>query len=147
MNTKTVYRERPSALRWLPATAAVAFLLAITSPTFAADQLPEITVEGGRVTTAVIDRASGRAAPKERVTLTRHVNYADLDVSTHSGAIELKKRIDATAKATCDELHSLFPFQTGSDSARSCANKAAKASMVQAQAAIDNAEKARTAAR
>jgi UrcA family protein len=147
MNTKAVYRERRSASLWLPAMAAVASLLAIASQTFAADQIPEITVEGGQMTKAVIKRSSGRAAPMEVVTLTRHVNYADLDVSTHSGATELKKRIDATAKATCRELHSLFPFQTGSDSERSCVNKARKPALVQAQETIDNAEKARTAAR
>jgi|ERR1700733_641020 UrcA family protein len=146
MNTNTLYRARPAALRWLPAMAVVVSLLGITSRAIAAAQIPEITVEGSRMTKEVIARSSGRA-PIELVTLTRHVSYADLDVSTHSGATELKTRVDATAKATCRELRRLFPFQTGNNDERTCINNAVKGAMVQAQAAIDNAEKARTAAR
>lgn len=111
----------------------------------AAEQLPEITIEGSTMTKEVVGRSTSTGAPIESVTLTRHVNYSDLDLSAHTGAHELENRVNETAKATCDELDKLFPF-SGSQSF-SCVKKAVEGAMVQAHNAINAAEKTRAASK
>jgi UrcA family protein len=120
--------------------ALVTYSAVLPATVFAASQLEEITVEGSRLTKDVVGRSSSTGTPIELVTLTRHVNYSDLDLRTHSGAIALQKRVNLTAKAACDELDKIFPLTKSSDSGRSCVNGATKAAMVQAQAAIEAAE-------
>lgn len=116
----------------------------IAATAFAADQMSEITVEGSRMTKEVVGRSTSTGAPIELITLSRHVNYTDLDLTTHSGVTELQKRIDTTAKVACRELDKVFPFSRNSDSARSCVDKAVKSAMPRAQEAIDSAEKVST---
>jgi UrcA family protein len=130
-------------IKLLPINAALWLLASSVACTaIAADQIAELTVEGSRMTKEVVGRSSSTGAPIEEVTLRRHVPYADLDLSTHSGVAELQKRIDATAQETCRDLDKALPFSKNSDSARSCVNKAVKSAMPQAQEAIDNAQSA-----
>jgi UrcA family protein len=49
------------------------------------------------------------SAPIEVLSLSRTVSFADLDLSTESGAIELKKRIMYGALAACDDLEAQYP--------------------------------------
>jgi len=60
-------------------------------------------VEGQPVATGQT-RASG---PMERVTMTRKISTADLDLSSPDGVKELHKRIEATARSECNEIRSL----------------------------------------
>lgn len=48
--------------------------------------------------------ATGRGPKVEVVSVSRRVNYADLDLTTASGQSMLKSRIQRTAVATCNEL-------------------------------------------
>jgi UrcA family protein len=132
-------------IKLLPINAALWLLASSVACTaIAADQIAELTVEGSRMTQEVVGRSSSTGAPIEEVTLRRHVPYADLDLSTHSGVTELQKRIDATAQETCRELDKMFPLSQNNDSTRSCVSKAVKSARPQAQEAIDSAEKAPT---
>jgi UrcA family protein len=112
----------------------------------ATDSLEEVTVQGSRMTREVVGRAQGTGAPVELVTLTRHATYADLDLSTHSGASELRERVQSTAKAACRELDELFPLTapTAANS-QACLWQAVNGAQAQIQAAIDSAEAARAA--
>ena len=112
----------------------------------ATDSLEEVTVQGSRMTREVVGRAQSTGVPVELVTLTRHATYADLDLSTHSGASELRRRVESTAKATCQELDKLFPLTTPTASnSQACLWQAVNGAESQIQAAIDSAEAARDA--
>jgi UrcA family protein len=106
----------------------------------AADSIEEITVQGSRMTREVVGRAHSTGAPIELVTLTRHTSYADLDLSTYSGATELRRRVESTAKAACEELDKLFPLTPTRENSRTCLRQAIDGTTAQIQAAIDAAE-------
>lgn len=113
----------------------------------AEDDLPTITITASRmgrsaVTTEVVGRSAGTGAPIERLTLTWSVPFTDLDLSTHSGATELQKRVNARAQAVCQELDRLFPFTDRGGA--SCVKDAAAGGMAQADKLIAAAERART---
>ena len=57
-----------------------------------AQQLPEVVVEAPHVEKTTQAGAMGRALPA--MAISYRVNYADLNLATHSGAVELEKRID-----------------------------------------------------
>jgi UrcA family protein len=117
---------------------AAAGALALGSA-FAAEQstLPEITVEAARPTTTVVGRSS-IGAPIERIQLRHLVGYADLDLSTKSGAAALERRVNEAAATACKELDQLYPLKPSDPS---CATKAADGAMSQVHTAIAAAEK------
>jgi UrcA family protein len=129
------------------AFALLAVGVSLAGAATAAQQLEEITIEGSRITKEVVGRSSSTGAPIELVTLARHASYSDLDLSTHSGALELQKRVELTAKAACKELDQLFPFSVSSSGTRSCMDKAVNSAKAQVQAAIKSAEEARVASK
>ena len=110
------------------------------------DDLPTITITASRmgrsaVTTEIVGRAAATGAPMERLTLTWSVPFTDLDLSTHSGATELQKRVNARAQAVCQELDRLFPFTDRGGA--SCVKEAATGGMAQADKLVAAAERAR----
>lgn len=105
---------------------------------FAGSQtLKEISVEAGRATKVVGHTSSG--IPIEEVTLTRHVFYGDLDLRTHSGAVELERRVRETAQAACKQLDELYPLTTSESPA--CTAQAVKGAMEEVHALVAAAEK------
>lgn len=80
----------------------------------AAQNLDEITVQGTRVlNTKTVGRTSS-GVPIKDISLSYGVSYADLDLASHAGALELEKRVHGAAKAACDELGKQFPDSTPS---------------------------------
>jgi UrcA family protein len=75
-----------------------------------ADELPAITIGASVVTKTEISRSSS-GVPTEEVSITHHVNYADLDLRTVVGAAELKRRVKETAHAACKQLDELYPLE------------------------------------
>ena len=80
----------------------------------ASAQLPQVQVEAqGTVIekTPVEEQPTavgqGRYNQTERVTMTRKISTADLDLSTADGVKELHKRIETTARSECNEIRSL----------------------------------------
>src|SRR5579862_2096694 len=76
----------------------------------------EVTVQASRVVKKTIGTtASG--IPIQDVSLSYGVSTAGLDLSSASGADELKKRVVEAAKAACKELGRQYPSSTPEDAA------------------------------
>jgi len=69
--------------------------------------------------------------------------YANIDISTSSGAQVLKQRIADAAKAACKEIDAAYPNRQPITGDPPCEKSATDSAMVQANAAIAAAEKAR----
>jgi len=67
------------------------------------------------------------------------VNYADLNLATHSGAVELEKRISDAAHKACDQLAKLYPETVQGDPP--CVVAAIKNATAEAHKLIAAAEK------
>ncbi|HYM35153.1 MAG TPA: UrcA family protein [Steroidobacteraceae bacterium] len=100
----------------------------------AAENVTNITIEAQR--SQVVGR-SALGAPIELVTISRHVNYADLDLVTPAGAAALEKRVGNTATELCKKLDRIYPYTAkGTESTQSCIKKASDDAMAQVRAAI-----------
>jgi UrcA family protein len=69
--------------------------------------MPEVIVEAPHVEKTTQTGPMGRPMPA--LSIVYRVNYADLDIGTHSGAVELEKRIRDSATKACDQLAKLYP--------------------------------------
>lgn len=106
--------------------------LTVSCPSLA-QQAPEVVVEAPHVVTTT--ERGGR----ELYSLVYKVNYADLNLATHSGAVELEKRVKESATKACRQLHKLYPLSE--DTNPPCVDTATKNAMTQANQAIAAAEK------
>jgi len=73
--------------------------------------------------------------------LTQHISYADLDLSTDSGAKQLEVRVHQVANTLCDEIERRTLSLSDSGERRACVNGAVADGMEHARAAIAAAEK------
>jgi UrcA family protein len=73
------------------------------------------------------------------LSIVYRVSYADLNIATHSGAVELEKRIRDSATEACKQLKELYPDT--SEGQTPCVEGAVKNAMEQAKKAIAAAEK------
>jgi UrcA family protein len=117
-------------------------LLAVSAVVLSQD-LGEITVTATRisreaVTKNVVGHSASTGAPIEHLTLTWSVAYSDLDLTKHSDAVELERRVHARAKAVCHELDRLYPLRPDDPP---CEKTAVNGAMAQAQKVISTAEK------
>jgi UrcA family protein len=86
------------------------------------------------------------SARNQVFSLTRQVSYADLDLSTYSGAKQLEERVHAAASTLCNELERRSVLLPDSAERQACVKGAVSDGMEHARAAIVAAEKrARTA--
>ena len=92
----------------------------------AAEQPTEITITASGEMQVVVEQ-SAYGTPIEMVTLTRHVRYADLDLSKTADAAELEKRVNQTATDACKELDARYPFEP--NAADECTKAATKTAM------------------
>jgi UrcA family protein len=74
-----------------------------------------------------IGRDAATGADIERVSASRIVDYADLDLSTRRGGRELNARIEHAARAACNELDARYPDAT--DEEGSCVSTAVRNAM------------------
>lgn len=78
------------------------------------DQTREVIEEVVKIEALVERRLVGRpnalGARTEILELKRQVSFADLDLSKHADVIELKSRIEDTAKEACEELAEMYPI-------------------------------------
>lgn len=115
----------------LALTATVGLLLG-SSPALAQNYNETVIVHAPRPYHAERDSVTG--APFVRVSLSRAVNYGDLDLRTRAGAYELRQRVLFAAQTTCRQLNWLFPItQNGSPP---CFARAVRSGMRRADAAI-----------
>src|SRR5579862_6064724 len=98
----------------------------------------EVTVQASRVVKKTIGTtASG--IPIQDVSLSYGVSTAGLDLSSSSGAAELKKRVVEAAKAACKELGRQYPRSKPEDEA--CAKAAADKAMARVDELVAGAHK------
>jgi UrcA family protein len=95
-------------------------------------QQAEVVVEAPHVESTTV-----KGAPA--FSIVYKVSYADLNLATHSGAMELQKRVKDSATKACAQLAKLYPNTVESDPP--CAQAATKNGMAQADKAIAAAEK------
>jgi UrcA family protein len=106
--------------------------LAIVAGSAIAQPLEVVTVEAAR-STAVGQSTYG--VPIREVTIQSRVSYADLDLTSASGALQLENRIKETAKAACERIKIDIPAE-GSSQAE-CVKDAVDGAMKEAQKVIE----------
>ena len=105
--------------------------LAVSWPCMA--QTPsELVVEAPHVITTRVQGHSG-------ISIVEKVSFADLNLATNSGAVELQKRIKASATQICGQLKKLYPDSADTDPP--CVEAAIQNAMKEANKAIAAAEK------
>ena len=122
--------------------AAVAASLCLAGAALAAEPLPTITIGAGVMAKAVVGTTT-IGAPMEEVTITHRVSYSDLDLTTQTGAAELKARVKETANAACKQLDELYPLEE--KNARECTSTAIAQASPQVENAIAAARRGATA--
>ena len=104
----------------------------------AGDPIFEITVVAPRLVRKESERTPV-GGKTELVSMTRRVTFDDLDLTMHADVLELEKRINDTAKETCELLASVFPLSD--PKTPDCVRESVDKAMVQVRAAIAAAEK------
>lgn len=89
-----------------------------------------VTVEAVR---EIIVGKSTIGAPIKELSIRSRVSFADLDLTTASGAAALQKRVEDTAKSTCKEIKVDIPAEGSS------VEKCIKDALAGAQPQIDKA--------
>jgi UrcA family protein len=103
----------------------------------AAEPLEVVVVEAAREATV---GQTSTGVPIKEITIRSKVSYADLDLTSATGALELEKRIRDTATSSCKEIKVDYPVAGSTDAA--CIKKAVDGAMVEARKAIDAKRKA-----
>jgi UrcA family protein len=96
--------------------------------------MEEITVEAARV---VDVGQTPHGMPVREITIRSKVGYADLDLTTDTGARTLETRIRQAANSACQEMNVKFPVAGSGEEA--CVNEAVKGAMAQATKVIEAA--------
>lgn len=117
--------------------ATLLFGLCLATSAFATNKLPSITVQAV-ASKAVVGRST-IGAPIEQATLTRRVSYADLDLTTYTGVMTLKRRVREAAREACRKLDDLYPFEERQ--AATCVINAVADASQQVEGAIAGAQR------
>lgn len=134
-NCHIVRRARYVALVALTAIGAITV---VTNGAAVAQPIETVTVTVPRMVREKVVFPPTNSVPYERISMSREVSYADLDLKKETGAKELENRIKETAKAICSEIDLLFP---GTQKDTSCVDVAVRRGMKQAHDAIMAARK------
>jgi UrcA family protein len=114
--------------------------LAIVSGSAIAQPMEVVTVEAARGT--VVGR-SAYGVPIREVKIQSRVSYADLDLTSAYGALELENRIKETAKATCEQIKVAIPAEDSSQA--TCIKDAVDGAMKEAHKVIEAKRSAHSA--
>jgi UrcA family protein len=124
--------------------AAVVFLAVADNYTFAQGEsappsaTEQVTVRGENYVlrrTPVSGRQYG-LMNVEIISTSKPVSYADLDLSTSAGAVELEKRINDTARDICRDLNTLTPRAIYRVVGQDCVKSAVDEAMIVANQVI-----------
>jgi UrcA family protein len=112
-------------------------LATVSAAAFAqqADQTPNVEIEAGKVQQTEV-RVDYTGMPVEQLQVDRQVSYADLDLTTPSGAAELNRRITEAAKEDCEQLDTADPIDLSYTDGASCVKAATDGALKQVKAAI-----------
>jgi len=106
--------------------------LAIAAGSAVAQPMEVVTVEAARSATV---GQSTTGIPIREVTIRSRVSYADLDLTSAYGALQLENRVKETAKASCEQIKVQIPAEGSTD--ETCIKDAVDGAMKEARAAID----------
>ncbi len=123
----------------LPSAVALAAGVLLGAGAFSQD-MNEIVVESSP---AHVERAPGPAGATvhyDLISIKYAVMYSDLDLSTHSGAVELEHRINADAKKGCAAIDKQYPLAMPASGDKPCVKTAVDGAMAKAHEAIAAAE-------
>ena len=99
----------------------------MVSGTAAAQNAKEIKIQAERVINEKVTAHITGGGKIIELTLSYPVSFADLDITSLTGAAELEKRVKDAARAACEEIGYKYPGATPSDAV--CAQKAAAKAM------------------
>lgn len=100
--------------------------------------LEEIIVEAPwQIQKEVVGRTSA-GGKIEQISLTRRVDYSDLDLTKYSDVQELEQRVGEVAKNSCDALAQMYPLSN--PNIQSCVDNAVQGAMAQEKQAIAAAQ-------
>jgi len=128
MNTSTVATRstrlagRLAALTLAAGTLSLLGTAASAQNSSDAASLPAVTVQASPVVQHRSFGTNGLAG--EQLLLTRHVNYADLNLDTPEGKIALHRRIRDSARAACQELEARYPLELWTNDVQTCVQNA-----------------------
>jgi UrcA family protein len=111
---------------------AMASAAAVAQPTA---QAPDVNLEAAKVQQTTVG-TSYDGIPIEQYRLDRAVNYADLDLTTASGAAELMRRVDVAAEDACQQVDTADRVDMWDTDDASCVNSATDGGLKQANTAI-----------
>jgi UrcA family protein len=124
---------------------ALAVFATLTFSGAALAQQPEDELVISSTRSGGLAHGSSSGASEQIISLSRRVNYADLNLGTYSGSQEIEARVRSTAKSLCDKLDQMYP--TLDVNTKTCVRNTVSKGMADVRAAIVAAEKrARTAA-
>lgn len=93
-----------------------------------AEPLQEVTVQAKRIlSTKIVERTSS-GIPLVDITVSYGVSTAGLDLTSHTGFEEMQKRVNAAARAVCEEISRQVPDASPD---ATCARQAAAKAMTQ----------------
>jgi UrcA family protein len=98
------------------------------------NQTPDFKIEAGKVQETV--KLSYDGVPMERLQVDVPVSYANLDLTTTSGAAELEKRVAEAAKAACEKVDGADPFNLSDTDDTDCVRTATNGAMKRVKAVI-----------
>jgi len=114
--------------------------LAIVAGSAFAQPMEVVTVEAARAT---LVGQSTYGVPVREITIQSRVSYADLDLTSAYGALQLENRIKETAKATCEQIKVAIPAEDSSEAA--CIKDAVDGAMKEAHKVIEAKRSAHSA--
>jgi UrcA family protein len=120
--------------------ALTTFGALLVGATCLAQPMPQVIVEVPHIEKSTQTGPSGQR--NQTLSIVYKVDYSDLNLATHSGAVELQNRIKDSATQACQQLAKLFPDTIDGDTP--CVQGAVKSAMVQANKFIAAAEAAKT---
>jgi UrcA family protein len=99
------------------------------------DQTPNTKIEAGKVQETMV-RVSYTGIPIDRVQVDLPVSYANLDLTTPSGAAELKRRVTEAANQACKQVDEADPIDLSDTDDFSCVRAATDGALKQVKAVI-----------
>jgi UrcA family protein len=99
------------------------------------DQTPNAKIEAGKVQETMV-RVSYTGIPIDRVQVDLPVSYANLDLTTPSGAAELKRRVTEAANEACKQVDEADPIDLSDTDDFSCVRAATDGALKQVKAVI-----------
>jgi UrcA family protein len=118
----------------------LAIVLAATSASAVAQEKhrsSDVTVQAGEVQETAVGRSY---VDIEELKVRRTVSYANLDLTTASGASELRNRVMDAAKDTCEQIAAADPANLPSTSDYSCIRRVTERGLEQANVAVAAAQ-------